>query len=149
MSLIPRFAAYAAAFEKAFETDDWFEVTPFFTEDAVYDIGLSTLGAERVEGRDAILSWFRDVLDRFDRRFASRELALLEGPVEEGDTVRLRGTATYRSPGVQDFVLELEERLRFEGDLIAHIEDRYTESMKQAAEAYVTRYGPSLGIRTA
>jgi hypothetical protein len=38
--------------------------------------------------------YFKDVLDRFDRRFASRELALLEGPKEEGDAVWIRGRAT-------------------------------------------------------
>ena len=37
---IPRFGAYAAAFEKAFENDDWSVVEPFFHEDAVYEVAL-------------------------------------------------------------------------------------------------------------
>ena len=39
MSNIARFAAYAAAFEKSFETDDWSTVAPFFSENAVYITG--------------------------------------------------------------------------------------------------------------
>jgi hypothetical protein len=35
VSSIPRFAAYAVAFEKAYASDDWSLVEDFFTEDAV------------------------------------------------------------------------------------------------------------------
>ena len=146
MSRIARFAAYAAAFERAYESNGWTELEEFFTEDCVYEIGLPALGMERCEGRDAILAWFPVVLDGFDRRFASRQLAALEGPTEEGDEVRLRGTATYRAEGVPDFVLELEEILRFEGDRIAHLEDRYSEPMRREAEAYVHEHGAKLGF---
>ena len=53
MSRIPRFVAYAAEFEKAFENDDWSLLEPFFSEDAVYETGLPLLGRERCEGRAA------------------------------------------------------------------------------------------------
>ena len=49
MSNIARFAAYAAAFEKSFESDDWTGVEPFFAEDAV-----KLDGAERIDGAEAI-----------------------------------------------------------------------------------------------
>ena len=80
--VIPRFGAYAAAFEKAYAGDEWSLVEPFFAEDAVYDAGLPELLGGRIEGRAAILAYFRDVLNRFDRRFASRRVELLEGPRE-------------------------------------------------------------------
>ncbi len=108
MSKIARFVSYAAAFEKAFENDDWSLLEESFSEDAVYEIGLPLLGAERSEGRAAILAWFPDVLDRFDRRFDSRTLEVLEGPTEEGDEVRIRGSAIYRTSGLPDFSLVLE-----------------------------------------
>jgi len=146
VSHMARFAAYAAAFETAFESDDWSPLAEFFSEDAVYEIGLPQLGAERCEGRAAILAWFPDVLDRLDRRFATRELTLIEGPRETGDEVWIRGTATYTADGVPDFVLELEETLRFDGDRIVLLEDRYTPEMVAASEAYLGEYGPKLGI---
>lgn len=146
MSHIPRFAAYAAAFESAFENDDWSVLEEFFAEDAVYEVGLPILGTERCEGRTAILAWFPAVLDSFDRHFATRELTLIEGPREEGDEVWIRGTATYTGDGVPDFVLELEETVRFDGDRIVLLEDRYAPEMAAATEAYLRQYGAKLGI---
>ncbi len=147
MSNIPRFAAYAAAFEKGFENDDWAAVEPFFTDDAVYDVGLEPPMGGRFEGREAILAYFKRILDAFDRRFASRELKLLEGPSEREDTVWLRGAATYKAPGVPDFVLELEESATFEGDRIRLLEDRYEPAMVEKIGAYVAAHGEALGIR--
>ena len=149
MSKLPRFAAYAAAFEKAVATDDWSLVEPFFTEDAVYEVGLGPPLGGRFEGRAAILRYFKRVLDGFDRRFASREIALLEAPNEGPDSVWIRGSATYRAPGVPEFVLELEETVRFEGDRIRCLEDRYEVDMARAIDAYVAAHGKKLGLATA
>ena len=80
MSNLLRFTAYAAAFEKSYESDDWSGVRPFFTEGAVYLTGIE---GGRVEGRDSILDYFREDLAGFDRRFDTRELVFLAGPVEE------------------------------------------------------------------
>jgi hypothetical protein len=146
LSNIPRFLAYAAAFERAYEDDQWSALEKFFSPDAVYEIGLPLLGSERCEGRDAILSWFPDVLDRFDRKFESRELKPLEGPKEEGSEVWLRGSATYRAPGFPDFVLVLEETARFEGDRIVRLEDRYTSEMEAEMRRYLEEHGEKLGL---
>jgi hypothetical protein len=147
MSRIPRFAAYAAAFEKSYASDDWSEVEPFFTEDAVYETGLGPPFGGSVAGRAAILDYFADIVARFDRRFASRDLALLEGPRETGDSVWIRGSATYRAPGVPEFVLELEETVTFAGDRIRRLEDRYAPAMEQAVADYLKAHGGKLGIR--
>jgi hypothetical protein len=147
MSLIPRFAAYAAAFEKSFESDDWSLLAPFFTEDAVYEVKMGPPIGGRFEGRAAILAYFKNVLDRFDRRFASRELALLEGPKEIGDAVWIRGGATYRAAGVPEFTLELEETVTFDGNRICRLEDRYEPAVQQAVARYLEAHGEKLGIR--
>jgi len=146
MSKIARLAAYAAAFEKAYESDDWAVVRPFFAEGAVYDAGVAPLLGGRATGREAILDHFRAVLDGFDRRFESRELALLEGPLEEGATVRIRGTATYRADGFPELVLTLDEIVTFEGEAIVHLEDRYDAAMQDELEAYVREHGEALGF---
>jgi SnoaL-like domain len=147
MSKIPRFAAYAAAFEKSVASDDWSLLEPFFTEDAVYDIPIGPPLGGRIEGRDAILAWFKDILDRFDRRFESRELALLQGPTESDDSVWIRGSATYRAAGVPEFVLELEETVTFDGERIRLLEDHYEPAMEQAVADYLKVHGDKLGIR--
>ena len=148
MPLIPRFAAYAAAFEKSVASDDWSFVEPFFTDDAVYEVAMGPPIGGRFEGRAAILAYFKDVLDRFDRRFESRELALLAGPKETADSVWIRGSATYRAPGVPEFVLELEETVTFDGDRIRRLEDRYEPAMEKSIAEYLKAHGGKLGIRT-
>ena len=104
------------------------------------------LGAERCEGRDAILGWFKDVLDRFDRNFESRELEAIEGPREEGNEVWLRGAVIYRAPGVPEFRLVLKETLRFEGDRIVHLDDQYTDEMKEKTNRFIREYGSKIGV---
>ncbi len=146
MSKAAHFAAYAEAFEKAFVSDDWSLVEPFFVEDAIYEIGLDPPMGGRFEGRAAILAYFKDILDRFDRRFRSREIALLEGPKEDDESVWIRGSATYRADGVPDFVLELEETAYFEGDRIRRLEDRYEPEMKRRISSYLKEHGEKLGI---
>ena len=146
MSNIAHFGAYAAAFEKAFVSDDWSLVEPFFTEDAVYEAAIDPPIGGIFEGRAAILTYFKDVLDRFDRHFESRDLALLEGPKEDGQSVWIRGSATYRAAGVPEFVLELEETAHFEDGKIRRLEDRYEPAMKQQISTYLNEYSAKLGI---
>jgi hypothetical protein len=146
MSVIPRFAAYAAAFERAYESNEWSEVEDFLGEDVVYEIGMPLLGDAVREGRDEVLAWFPDVLDRFDRQFDSRELELLDGPTEKDDEVWILGAATYRSEGFPDLVLELEETIRFEGDDIVHLVDLYTDEVQAQTRAYLLEHGEALGI---
>ena len=146
MSNIPRFAAYAAAFEKAYESDDWKEVGSFFADDSVYEVGIDLSLGTRFAGRDAILAYFKAVLDGFDRRFESRELALLDGPFEDGQTIRFRGSATYRAAGVPDLVLVLEEVVSFDGDQITRLEDRYDDDMIAVLRTYLEEHGETLSL---
>jgi len=146
MSKIAQFGAYASAFEKAYVSDDWSVVEPFFTEDATYEVQLDPPMGGTIEGRAAILEYFKDVLDRFDRRFETRELELLDGPKEDGQSVWIRGRATYRAPGVPELVLDLEETAHFEGECIRRLEDRYESEMKQQISNYLDEHGAKLGI---
>jgi hypothetical protein len=146
MSNIARLGAYAAAFEESYASDDWSFVEPFFAENAVYDAGIDLFMGGRFEGRAAILAYFKAVLDGFDRRFDSRELELLEGPFETGQTLRFTGRATYRAAGVPDLVLVLEEIIRFEGDRILHLEDRYDDDMIEAIRSYLNEHGDKLQL---
>ena len=147
VSKIARFAAYAGAFEKAYASDAWSLLEPFFTENAVYDAGIEPPVGGTIAGREQVLAFFKQVTDRFDKRFASREIALLEGPHEEGDGVWIRGSASYRAPGVPTLVLRLKEVARFEGDRIYRLEDHYEPAMQKEIAEYIEKYGEPLGIR--
>ena len=48
--------------------------------------------------------------------------------------------------GIPDLVLVLEETVRFEGDRIVSLEDRYTAEMVAEIERFVAEYGPKLGL---
>src|SRR5262245_10635114 len=146
MSISERFVAYAAAFETAFMTDDWSVVEPYFTEDPVYTGPLEPPLGGRFLGRGSILAYFKDVLDRLDRRFETREPALLEGPRVEGRAVWVRGRVIYRASGVPDAVVEVEETAQFEGDQICQLEDRYDPAMQDRIAAYLAAHGKKLGI---
>jgi len=146
MSNVARFAAYAAAFEEAYASDDWKALEPFFDEGAVYEAGSEVFLGGRFEGRPAILGYFKAVLDGFDRCFDTRELELLEGPSEEGSTVRILGSASYRKEGFPDLVLVLEEFVTFEGEEIVRLEDRYEPAKLEELAAYIAAHGAALGF---
>ena len=115
MGMVERFLEYAQAFEDAYGSDDWSLLEPYFTEDAVYDfIAGPPLGA-RHESRATILSDFRTAVNGFDRRFTSRRVDLIEGPIEKNGEVWMRWLATYTLDGAPDCRLEGEERGRLRG----------------------------------
>jgi hypothetical protein len=143
---IPRFAEYAAAFEKAYANDDWSVIEPYFTEDAVYEVHAAPPFGGRFEGRPAILAYFKRILDGFDRRFASREVQLLEGPRETDGSVWLRGRAIYQKPGVPELAFDLEETAHFLGDRIRLLEDDYDAATEARVLRYLAENGAKLGI---
>ena len=107
------FDAYAAAFEAAFDSNDWTVLEPFFTEDAS-----SELNGTRVEGRSAVLQSFHDSVTMFDRRFDGRALRFVEGPVVEDGVVRLKAVTRYERRGLPTLEVVGEEWFHFAGDRI-------------------------------
>ncbi len=148
MSLIPRFAEYAAAFEVAYQSDDWKPIEPFFAPDAVYEIpGVPAPIGGRMEGRDAILAYFKAVLDGFDRRFDTRAVSLTGAPREDGDTVSIRGRVVYTSSRAPRFEFELEERATFDAQgCIRRLEDRYDDATIASLRDYLRAHGKTLGL---
>ena len=116
MSSLERFGAYA----EACASDDWSVLEPYFNEDAVYDfIAAPPLGG-RHESRATILRDFQDAVNGFDRRFNSRRIELMEGPMEG------------------------EGRAVFEGDRISLMEDKVTDEEGQRLGAYMEAQGDKL-----
>lgn len=146
---IERFGQYASAFERAYESDDWSILEPFFTEDAVYETFAPEPIGGLAEGRCAVFDYFERSVNGLDRRFATRELQLVEGPEVRDGAVWMRWRVTYRHPDVPDVVLDGESSAHYErgeGDRIVRLEDRIQEaSVKQALEvlaAHAARLKP-------
>jgi hypothetical protein len=148
MSLIPRFATYAAAFEEAYKSDDWGPIGPYFADDAVYEIpGMPAPIGGRLVGRAAILAYFKTVLDGFDRKFASRAVTLVGAPREDASSVTIRGRVVYPAVGAPTLEFELEETATFDDQgRIRRLEDRYDEPTIRALVEYIRAHGKALGL---
>jgi hypothetical protein len=116
MSILERYGAYADAFERSFEDDDWSRIEEFFTEGAVYE------GDPDAEGREAVLAKLKSGVDAFDRRMDSRTPDF-ETPSVDGDTLEMKWRVTYTKAGAPDLVISGIELAIFEGDRIARLRD--------------------------
>jgi hypothetical protein len=134
---IDRFLTYAAAFESAYANDDWTVLEPFFTDDAT-----SELNGARVEGRQAVITSFRDACALFDRRFDSRTMRLVEGPAIQDGAVHIKAVNHYRRAGLEPLDLHGEEWFYFEGDRIK----RHVDHVLNGAEVmrYLARHAGDL-----
>lgn len=144
MDPVQRFAAYAAAFEQAYAGDDWSVLEPFFTEDAVYETLADPPFAARHAGRDAVMASLRDSVNGLDRRFDTRELESLEGPTLRDGNVWMRWRVTYRVEGAPPLVIDGEETAQLEGDRIARLEDRFSESAQKNMLEFMAAHAGAL-----
>jgi hypothetical protein len=139
-----RFGEYAAAFERVYQSDEWSELEPFFTEDAVYEVHGGPPFGGKFEGRAAVLEHLERSVNAFDRRFPVRKLQLLEGPTLRQGRVWLRWRVTYAGPGLPELVLDGEEAALFEGDRIRRLEDRFPPEASPIAEMWFRSFGKQL-----
>ena len=119
MTLVERFEAYAADFERTFTDDDWARLEQYFTADAVYSTPANGL---QVSGRENVLAVLRAAVSGFDRRCDTRSLATTRGPREEGNAVLREWAATFTLAGAPDLEIGGSERARFRGGRIELLE---------------------------
>lgn len=141
MDILQAFMAYAGDFERTYLDDDWTRLRRYFTDDAVYEVEAETFGCS-LQGPAAIFAGIRKSLDGFDRRFETRDIAVVDGPVAAGDELRVGWTVTYGRAGVPSFVLRGRSTVRFRDDLIA----RLTDSYDPAAERELAEWRRSSGM---
>jgi hypothetical protein len=111
MSIIERFVAYAADFEKTLADDDWSRLGQYFSKDAVYRVESDLFGCE-LTGPDRIFAGMKKSLDGFDRNFPEREIAMTKGPDVEGDEMRV--SWTIRDDKIVLLVDSYDERINAE-----------------------------------
>jgi hypothetical protein len=140
MSIIERFVAYAADFEKTLADDDWSRLPQYFSEDAVYRVESNLFGCE-LTGPDAIFAGMKKSLDGFDRTFPAREIAMTEGPEVEGDEMRVSWTVTYHKDDLPDFVLRGKSLARIRDGKIVLLVDSYDEGVNAEVADWVRDTG--------
>lgn len=144
MDLVKRFGDYAAAFERAYRSDDWTQLEPFFTEDAAYVVHGGPPFGGRVEGRDALFAHLQRSVNAFDRRFPTRRLEILEAPSLRGGKVWMRWRVSYSGPGIPELVLDGDESATFEGDRIRLLEDRFPPEAGPITEMWFRSFADRL-----
>ena len=143
MSIIERFLAYAAEFEKTLEDDDWSRLAPYFSEDATYRVEADLFGCD-LSGRDAIFAGMKKSLDGFDRHFDEREIALTEGPDVDGEEMRVAWTVTYHKAAMPDFVLRGSSLARIRDGEIVLLVDSYDERVTAEVAEWMRETGLKL-----
>lgn len=123
MNDIQVFAAYAAAFEGAYVTDDWSAVRQCFADDAVYEVAGSGPFAGTWQGRDAIVEHLMESVNTFDRTYEERLLEPLAGPEMKDGAVHIHWRVTYRKHGQPDISIEGDEDAWIKNDKIVRLKD--------------------------
>ena len=83
-------------------------------------------------------------MNGLDRRFDTRKVDILEGPIEKDGGVWLRWRASYTRAGIPDLVMEGEERAVCVGDRMKLLEDRALDAEAQKVGAYFGQHGAKL-----
>jgi hypothetical protein len=138
MSILDRYRAYAEAFERSYEDDDWSHIEPFFTENASY-----TAGEPHAHGRDAVLAKLKGSVDAFDRRMDSRTLDF-DPPQVDGSTVTTKWRGTYTKAGLPDLVISGVEEASFEGDRIVLLSGTFDPEAQKALGQWMAQHGAAL-----
>ena len=70
--MLETWRSWIAAFDRAYETDDWTEAQNYLTDDVVYSVAGVPFACE-LRGRENVLAGFRKSLTNFDRKFDRRD----------------------------------------------------------------------------
>ncbi|MBA2539669.1 MAG: nuclear transport factor 2 family protein [Deltaproteobacteria bacterium] len=135
-----RFARYALRFERACKSDDWSRVRRSFADDATYLIDGGAVFTGEVQGGDAIVSKFRQMLNDFDRRFDKRIPGLRGLPKVKDGTVTFSWTAKYLV-GKESALLTGTSHCTFDHGLIVRLHDEMIGAECEGAWDLVQRRG--------
>ena len=141
------FMGYAAAFEDTYVDDDWSRLTPFFHEDARYEVRGGPMACE-IEGREAIFKGLKKSIDGLDRRFDERVIEISDGPHvtkhTDGEEVSIGWLVTYRRDGAPNIVIPGRSVFTVVDGRIAAMRDEYDDTAMTPVEAWLQQYGANL-----
>ena len=141
------FMDYAAAFEETYTDDDWSRLTPFFTEDATYEVRGGPLAC-KIAGRKEIFAGLKKSLDGLDRRCADRKLELTDGPnivnTDDGSEVSLGWNVIYQYKEAPKVTLPGRSVFNIADGVIVAMRDEYNDKEMGAVGAWMKEYGEGL-----
>ena len=118
-----RFTRYAMKFERAYKSDEWGPVKACFHPDAAYIVeGSATEWDGVTRGPDAIVAFFKRMLDDLDRKFDKRIPRLDGWPRMRDGTLHVKWKARYVAK-TGEALLHGLSRCRFAGPLIIELSD--------------------------
>lgn len=141
MNVSEVFIGYATAFEETYRDDDWQRLSPYFHEDATYEVCNMPFHCA-LRGREAIFRGIKRSLDGFDRKCQRT----LPGPSvfkEEGDKVLVFGGVVYEREGSQTSAT-LWEIATIKDDQICSIVDIYSPGDAENYEKWISQWDDGL-----
>ena len=151
--MLERFIQYAATFEDAYEGRDFAILEPYFTEDVQYEIRGYDHEPLRHDGRDAVLGYLDWITERFDKRFARRQVLRVEGPSASENRVEVHGVAVYTLDTSERCHLSMSEVAYFRGDRIERLVDTLSpgavHEMRLIVEKYPERFSAKVLLTSA
>jgi len=139
------FINYAIKFEQAYASGDWSIIAPCFTADGSYVVKGSPGLESTSKGRDAVLANFASMTTGLDKRFANREVVVIDGLEDRGDHVWMRWRTIYKLAGAPDYRMEGESRAYFQGSQMRLLEDTLDPETTAQVTAYMAEHGAKLG----
>jgi len=100
----------------------------------------------RTLGRDAIFRRLRRELDALDRRCKWRRVTTVGGLEVDGNRVLRNWVVTFHIDGATDLMIEGSERITFEGERIAVLEEEPSESAERHLLAWM-KFNPQVFSR--
>ena len=143
---VERFCGYAEAFERAFESDDWSVLKPYFSQDAIYEVPGGPPFGKLVNGLENIISSFQSDVNSFDRKFDQRIVELVKPPYEQGPVVHAHWRAVYKKEGIPDLELRGVEQAHFQADKIHRLVSVFDDAQEQSVLEWLGRHAPSVGL---
>jgi len=141
------FMDYSSAFEETYLDDDWSRLTPFFKQDARYEVRGGPMAFE-IQGREAILKGLKRSIDGFDRRCDERALEITGGPhvraVPGGQEVSIEWLVNYRRGESPVVCLRGRTAITVADGRITAMRDEHDDDAQAQVAAWLQRYGVDL-----
>ncbi|MEO1243460.1 MAG: nuclear transport factor 2 family protein [Pseudomonadota bacterium] len=122
--MIETWTKWIAAFDQAFETDDWTEAQSLLTDDVVYIVAGTPFACD-LRGLEQVIEGFRKSLANFDRKFDSRSWEAVDVKVWADHAVTGLAKGNYTLTGKPEITFAARSAWFFRGDRICLMTDIY------------------------
>ena len=144
MDLAARFEQYASDFELTKRDGDWSRVEQHFCQDAVREEHEPPLISLRHEGVEQIIGEWRQMIEKFDRRFDHALVVPLGRAQATGNEVRLRWIGVYAIDDAPALFGEGTEIAVYEGDRIKRLKTTMTAETIARNLDWIREHGQKL-----